>query len=166
MSDTDLLFDTREIEVKKVEKKKRVLSQKQLDNLAKGRLKMKEKRDLKKIENEKKGLLKKEKVAVTKNVSIKRENKINKKNLKKIQQEAMTHRDKLIQNKQRKEQAEKLSKFDDLKSKWLLKTETIEDYDLVKTELDTIPEDTILDDDKLELSLLDIMKKYKGDELE
>ena len=151
MSDTDLLFDTSEIEIKKVEKKKRVLSQKQLDNLAKGRLKMKEKRDLKKLENEKKGLLKKEKVAVTKNVSIKKENKINKKNLKKIQQ---------------KEQAEKLSKFDDLKSKWLLKTETIEDYDLVKTELDTIPEDTILNDDKLELSLLDIMKKYKGDELE
>ncbi len=163
MSDTKL-FDN--VEVKKVVKKKRVLTQKQLDNLAKGRAKMKEKREALKKEQDKKGLLKKEKKAVKENTTIKKQNKIKKKQEKKDQDEAMTHRQKLLLNKQKKQQAEKLSKFDDLKSKWLCKTETIEDYDLVKEELDSIPEEDILDDDKLETSLLSIMQKYKGEDEE
>ncbi len=163
MSDTEL-FDN--VEVKKVVKKKRVLTQKQLDNLAKGRAKMKEKREALKKEQDKKGLLKKEKKAVKENTTIKKQNKIKKKQEKKDQDEAMTHRQKLLLNKQKKQQAEKLSKFDDLKSKWLCKTETIEDYDLVKEELDSIPEEDILDDDKLETSLLSIMQKYKGEDEE
>ncbi len=163
MSDTEL-FDN--VEVKKVVKKKRVLTQKQLDNLAKGRAKMKEKREALKKEQDKKGLLKKEKKAVKENTTIKKQKKIKKKQEKKDQDEAMTHRQKLLLNKQKKQQAEKLSKFDDLKSKWLCKTETIEDYDLVKEELDSIPEEDILDDDKLETSLLSIMQKYKGEDEE
>ena len=160
------LFDKKliEIEVKKVEKKKRVLSQKQLDNLAKGREKMKEKRDLLRIENEKKGLLKKEKVAVKENKTIKKNNKTTKKNNKKLQEEALEHRNKLIQNKIKNEQAKKLSKFDDMRSKWLLQTETIEDYELVENELETIPEEDILNDEKLEETLLTILNKYKGDD--
>ncbi len=127
---------------------------------------MKEKREALKKEQDKKGLLKKEKKAVKENTTIKKQNKIKKKQEKKDQDEAMTHRQKLLLNKQKKQQAEKLSKFDDLKSKWLCKTETIEDYDLVKEELDSIPEEDILDDDKLETSLLSIMQKYKGEDEE
>ena len=163
-NEVDELFDN--IEIKPVVKKKRVLTQKQLDNLAKGREKMKAKREALKKEQEEKGLLKKEKKAVKENKQIKKQNKVNKKQNKKLNEEALSHREKLILNKQKKQQAEKLSKFDDLKSKWLCKTETIEDYDLVKEELDNIEEEDILDDDKLETSLLSIMKKYKGEDIE
>ena len=163
MSDSEL-FDN--IEIKPVVKKKRVLTQKQLDNLAKGRSKMKAKREALKKEQDQKGLLKKEKKAVKENTTIKKQNKVKKKQNKKLNEEAMTHREKLILNKQKKQQADKLSKFDDLKSKWLCKTETLEDYDLVKEELESIPEEDILDDGKLQSSLLDIMKKYKGEDIE
>jgi len=163
MSDKEL-FDN--IEIKIEPKKKRKLTEKQLENLAKGRAKMKEKREALKKEQERKGLLKNEKKAVKQNKEIKKQNKIKKKQNKKLNEEALSHREKLLQQKQRKEQADKLSKFDDLKSKWLCKTESIEDYDLVKEELDNIPDEDILDDNKLESSLLDIMKKYKGEDIE
>ena len=150
-----------DIEVKKVVKKKRQLTEKQLENLRLGREKMKQKRA------EKKKMLQNEKKAVKENVKIHKEQKKEKKKNRKTSEQATKHKEELLRKKKEEEikkvHAEKLGRFDDMKSKWLLKTNTIEDYETVEKELDTIPEEVIVDDEKLETTLLDLVKKYKGE---
>lgn len=150
-----------EVEVKKPVKKKRVLTEKQLENLRLGREKMKQKRA------ERKKMLQNEKKAVKENVKIVKEQKKEKKRNSKSSELAKKHKEELLKRKKEAEQkaihAEKLSKFEDLKSKWLLKTDNIEDYETVEKELDSIPEETIVNEEKLEVTLLDLVKKYKGE---
>ena len=156
-----------EIEVLPVKKKKRKLTEKQLDNLRIGREKMKAKRERLKEEKEEREKLKNEKVAVKENVKIKKVVKRERKTNMKAQEEARKHRESLLKKKEAetvlKTQADRLSHFEDLRSKWLQKTTTIEEYDTVEKELDSIPEEVIIDEDTLETTLLDIMKKYKGE---
>ena len=179
------IFENPEIEVIEVKKKKRKLTQKQLDNLALGREKMKIKRELLKKEREllkqekveKKEVIKADKESVKIKKEIKKDNKKKKKVNLKVQAEAIRHREKLIlqrekklaeaeaeaeEKKQREKQAHKFSRFEDLRSKWLTQTTSVEQFDIVSTELDSIPEEVISNDEKLEETLYDLMIKYKG----
>jgi translation initiation factor IF-2 len=176
MSDNELFESKAEIEVVKPKKIKRRLTEKQLENLKKGREKMKAKRDelkKKKEEQDKKVMFKEEKKAVKANKKIVKEDKIRKKANSKKQEEALNHRELLLKKKLEKAeqekdelrlqlQADRLSKFEDLKSKWLVQTETVEDYDRVSEELESIEEETILDDEKLGTTLEELMLKYKN----
>ena len=177
MGDSEIFEkDGVEIEIVKEKKKKRKLTEKQLENLRLGREKMKAKREALKKEKEKelKRLAKEDKKAVKENKVIKKENKKSRRVNTELSKKAEEHRKKLLENKRikllekenemlRKSQANKLSKFEDLRSRWLLKADNLEDYDTISEELDSIPEEIILDDQKLESSLLDIVKKYKGE---
>ena len=164
-----------EIEVVKPEKKKRKLTEKQLENLRIGREKMAAKRAALKKEKEAKQIQKEDKKAVKQNKVIKKENKREKKKNTESQKKAEEHKKALLEKRKQRElqkeqealkakQATKLSRFDDLRSKWLLKTNDIEEYEKVENELDSIPEEVIVDDNALENTLLDIMKKYKGED--
>ena len=164
-----------EIEVVPEKKKKRKLTEKQLENLRIGREKMKAKREAAKKAKEAKAIQKEDKKAVKENKIIKKENKREKKVNSANQKKAEEHKRQLLEKQKqkqlekeqetlKKQQAEKLSRFDDLRSKWLTKTNTIEEYEKVESELDGIPEEVIVDDTKLENTLLDIMKKYKGED--
>lgn len=162
-----------EIEVKKPVKKKRQLTEKQLENLRKGREKMKAKRE----EAKKKKMLKDEKVAVKENKKIVKENKAVKKKNTKLQEEALAHKEELLRRKKEREEtaekeaqqearAEQLSRFNDMRSKWLMKTNSVEEYETVEQELGNIPEEVILNEEKLGTTLLDLVKKYKGENYE
>ncbi len=164
-----------EIEVVPEKKKKRKLTEKQLENLRIGREKMAAKRAALKKEKEAKQIQKEDKKAVKQNKVIKKENKREKKKNSESQRKAEEHKKLLFEKRKQKElekeqqalksaQATKLSRFDDLRSKWLLKTNDIEEYEKVEHELDSIPEEVIVDDEKLEGTLLDIIKKYKGED--
>lgn len=168
----DNLFENIEIVEKK--KPKRKLTEAQLQNLKRGREKMAEKRRLLK-EEKLKGLkvVKEDKKAVKENIKIKIEQKKVRKRKTKNQAEELAHLD-LIREKRRieaeedlrREQGEKLSRFADLRSKWVQKTETEAQYEELTSVLDTIPEETILDDKQLETTLLDLMERYKNGERE
>ena len=175
MSDSELFESKAEIEIVKPKKVKRKLTEKQLANLKKGRDKMKAKRDelkKKKEEQDKKVMFKEEKKAVKENKKIVKEDTIKKKANTKKQEQAAKHREELLQKQIErlendkkeillKHQAERLSSFEDLKSKWLCNTDSVEDYDKVSEELESIEEETILDEEKLGTTLEQLMLKYK-----
>lgn len=177
MSESESLFVSKaDIEVVKPKKVKRKLTEKQLANLAAGREKMKKKREelkKKKEEADRKVMIKEEKKAVKQNkIQTKKDLQKKKENTKK-QEEAFKHRENLLKKqlekaeKEKEElrlklQADRLSKFEDLKSKWLMNTETVEEFDTVNQELEAIPEETIVDDEKLGMTLEELMLKYKN----
>ena len=158
------------IEVVEKKKPKRKLTEAQLNNLKKGREKMAEKRRLLKEQKAlTKHVNKEDKKAVKENKVIKKEQKAEQKRQLKNQDKELDHLRKLKEKKQtlleesiRRDQAEKLSRFADLRSKWVSKTENEEDYEELTEVLDTIEEETILDDSKLETTLLDLMERYKS----
>lgn len=158
------------IEVVEKKKPKRKLTEAQLGNLKKGREKMAEKRRLLKEEKAlNKHVTKEDKKAVKENKVIKKEQKIEKKRQIKHQEKELDHlkqikdkKQKVLEESIRREQADKLSKFADLRSKWVSKTETEEDYEELTEALNEIDEETILDDGKLETTLLTLMERYKS----
>jgi len=161
------LFENVEVVEKK--KPKRKLTEAQLQNLKKGREKMAEKRRLLKEQKQlNKHITKEDKKAVKENKVIKKEQKAEKKRQVKHQEKELEHLRQLKEKRQqkleeelRREQAQKLSRFADLRSKWVSKTETEEDYEDLTEALDEIDEETILDDSKLETTLLSLMERYK-----
>ena len=132
------IFDKKE-KKEPVEKKKRKLTQAQLDGLAKGRLRMKEKREAEKLAKAKLDAL-----AEKANKKAEREARKEKKRAidkqkehdieVKVKREYMTKRKKKIQD------------FANLKYKWLEKAKTPQEYNDFKEAMNGITEDMIVND--------------------
>tara|TARA_R110000796_G_scaffold85759_3_gene185915 strand:+ start:1971 stop:2495 length:525 start_codon:yes stop_codon:yes gene_type:complete len=165
------------IEVVKEVKVKRKLTEKQLDNLRVGRAKMKAKREMLKREKEQgKKLIKEEKQIIKESKEIKKEVKkerksklhyaeLQKLHLKKLKDEREEKQHLEQEEKERIINEKKIIRFEDAKTNLLLKTQNVEQYEIVENELDQIDEETIIDDAKLNITLYDLMIKYKGDNL-
>lgn len=165
MPKTDEIFikddSTEEPEI--VKKPKRKLTEKQLANLAKGRAKMAEKRRLAREGNGKptqKQIVKEEKKAV--------------KEIKKEKKEAKKKKNKLLAEQEREElyfqelkereleqlQDKKLSNFQQIRTRYLTACKTTEEFSTLKAHLDSIDEETVLDDNKLKETLLKMISGY------
>jgi len=150
------IFKTEETEdIKKQDKPKRKLTQKQLDALARGREKQKAKREAKK------GILKKEKEAVKENKAIKKEVKKDRK-IKILEQEkAITHLNNLRTKKREKDEDDKINKFSNIVNDFLGKTKNEDEYNKLKEEVENIPRDILLDNEKLKNYATELIKsKY------
>ncbi len=155
-------------EVDKVVKKpKRKLTEKQLENLAKGRAKMAEKRaaaKAKKAETDAKKLVKSsDKCAKEHQKETKKAHKEKRRTLKEINAE----KEKLILARLEKEETDKNNKkntrldlFTSLKVKCLEQAKSVSEYNEIKAALDGIDEDTLHNDDKLKSYAKNIMKPY------
>lgn len=138
------IFKTEDIEdIKKPDKPKRKLTQKQLDALARGREKQKAKREAKK------GILKKEKEAVKENKALKKEQKKDRKVKILEQEKAINHLNNLRTKKREKEEDEKINRFSNIVNDFLGKTKNEDEYNKLKEEIENIPRDVLLDDEKL-----------------
>ena len=145
------------------EKPKRVLSEKQMDALARGRAKVAENR-----EKKRKQLLEKKKDAefVKQAIEEKIANKDAKKKVLKGQRE-QAKRDKLLAKKE-EQQRQRVSKPNPKIEQWITErenaldaTQTIEEFDELSGHLDTITEEDILDDTLLHTKLNKIYALYK-----
>ncbi len=159
---TEEIFD-KEID-KVVEKKpKRKLTEKQLENLAKGREKMRLKREADKLKKEK-GIIKEA------DKGAKQDQKEQKKALKskrKTMKEINMEKQKAILDKLEKEEKKKSSKREErealyhtLKLKCLEQAKSVKEYTEIQTALDGIDEDILHDDEKLKDYAKQIMKPY------
>ena len=149
------------------EKPKRVLSEKQMDALARGRAKVAENR-----EKKRKQLLEKKKDAefVKQAIEEKIANKDAKKKVLKGQRE-QAKREKLLAKKeeqQRQQELQRVSKPNPKIEQWITErenaldaTQTIEEFDELSGHLDTITEEDILDDTLLHKKLNKIYALYK-----
>ena len=164
---SDEIFETEydspseEIEVKK--KPKRKLTEKQLANLAKGRLKMQEKRRLKKlgeVKKEKKLIVKEEKKAVKEIKSTKKEQKKKQKALLKEQHLEQAYFDELKQREIDSLKNGKLSRFQQIRTRYLTNCKTTEEFTQLKKHLDEIDDEDVLDDVKLKGKLLKMISGY------
>lgn len=159
-------------EVDKVVKKpKRKLTEKQLENLAKGRARMAEKRRLAKEKAEQKAKEKddkktakeSEKVAVEGQKAKHKAHKQKRRTLKEINAEKEAQ----ILARLQKEDEEKTNKknarldlFTSLKVKCLEKAKSVSEYNEIKQALDGIDEDTLHNDAKLKEYAKNVMKPY------
>ena len=161
MPDEDI-FD-KEID-KVVEKKpKRKLTEKQLENLAKGREKMRLKREAEKKKKEQ-GIIKES------DKGAKQDQKEAKKNLKtkrKTMKEINIEKQKAILEKLEKEEKKKSAKreqrealYHTLKLKCLEQAKSVKEYTEIQTALDGIDEDILHDDEKLKEYAKQVMKPY------
>jgi len=152
---------------KVVKKPKRKLTEKQLENLAKGREKMKLKREQAKAEKESKVAIKvikeSDKCAKKGQVEKRKGHKEKRRTLKEINKEK---EDKILQRLE-KQEADKLIKtksrldlFTNLKVKCLQEAKSVKDYKEIKQALDGIDEDTLHDDKKLKEYARNVMGKY------
>tara|TARA_R110002072_G_scaffold271842_1_gene431829 strand:- start:754 stop:1326 length:573 start_codon:yes stop_codon:yes gene_type:complete len=155
-------------EVDKVVKKpKRKLTEKQLENLAKGRAKMAEKRaaaKLKKAETDEKKLVKSSDKCAKEGQKT---DKINHKEKRRTLKEINAEKEKTILARLEKEETDKYNKknsrmdlFTSLKVKCLEQAKCVSEYNEIKNALDGIDEDTLHNDDKLKSYAKTIMKPY------
>ncbi len=161
MDNNDNIFSEDIVEqTKTAEKPKRKLSEKQLAALAKGRKRMAEKRKDFKKNNKQKNI--EENNLVEKNNVVQKQQKETKKKLIEEQNEEQEHYLKLLENRKKLHATKNdIDNWKKLRSKYLKKTETIEDFETLKTELDTITEEDIKDKKLLKNKLSYIVNKYK-----
>tara|TARA_R110002072_G_scaffold186277_1_gene343158 strand:+ start:387 stop:836 length:450 start_codon:yes stop_codon:yes gene_type:complete len=148
MSDIEEIFEEA---VPEPTKRKKQLSQKQLDGLAKGRAKVAERRA------EKKKLAEQQKHFDEKMIEQKVENRKKKREAIKTDEEE-TWRKTLVAKSQNKV---KIQNFKTLRTKYLKRCQTAEDFDELKGRLDEITEDDILDNDRLKNKLIKMLDNYK-----
>ncbi len=148
MSDIEEIFEEA---VPEPSKRKKQLSQKQLDGLAKGRAKVAEKRA------EKKRMAEERKNFDAKMIEQKVENRKKKRDIVKSDEEDEYRR----QLELKSQNATKLQNFKTLRTKYLKRCETAEDFDELKSRLDEITEDDILDNDRLKNKLIKMLDNYK-----
>ncbi len=163
--DTEIFAEPEVAEEEVVEKPKRVLSEKQIDALARGRAKVAENR-----EKKRKLLLKKKKDEdfVKQAIEEKIANRVEKRAKLKSERE-QSKRDKLLekkrqaQAKQEEEQnnSQKIENWVKEREKALDNCETIEEFDELSGHLDSITEEDILDNKKLHTKLNKIYALYK-----
>jgi len=148
MSDIEEIFEEA---VPEPSKRKKQLSQKQLDGLAKGRAKVAEKRA------EKKRMAEERKNFDAKMIEQKVENRKKKRDIVKSDEEDEYRR----QLELKSQNATKLQNFKTLRTKYLKRCETADDFDELKSRLDEITEDDILDNDRLKNKLIKMLDNYK-----
>tara|TARA_R110002167_G_scaffold16422_3_gene64227 strand:- start:5553 stop:6002 length:450 start_codon:yes stop_codon:yes gene_type:complete len=148
MSDIEEIFEEA---VPEPTKRKKQLSQKQLDGLAKGRAKVAERRA------EKKRLEEVNKKFDVKMIEQKVENRKKKREIVKECEET-EHRNMLVE---KQNNTNKIQKFKTLRTKYLRRCETAEDFDELKGRLDEITEEDILDNDRLKNKLIKMLDNYK-----
>ena len=166
MPKSEEIFEKNDGDVEVVKPKpKRKLTEKQLANLAKGRAKMAEKRkqknaELKKAEKEKKVIVKEEKKAVKEIKKEKTEAKKKRNKLLKEQEKEEAHFKALKEKEMEDIKNSKLSNFQQLRTRYLTACKSTADYTKLKAHLDSIDEDTVLDETKLKATLLDMISNY------
>lgn len=151
-----------------VKKPKRKLTEKQLANLAKGRAKMAEKRRLKnqglkekkEEEKEKKIIVKEEKKAVKEIKKEKKEAKKKKNRLLLEQEREELYFQELKERELEQLQNDKISNFQQIRTRYLTACKTTEEFSQLKAHLDSIDEETVLDDNKLKETLLKMISGY------
>lgn len=170
MAKSDEIFEkeeydspTEQIEV--VKKPKRKLTEKQLANLAKGRAKMAEKRKAKreaekKVLKEKKLIVKEEKKAVKEIKSQKKEQKKKQKELLREQHIEESYFQELKQREIDQLRSDKISRFQQIRTRYLTNCKTTKEFTELKKHLDEIEEDDIVDEIKLKKKLLNMISKY------
>ncbi len=159
--DTEIFAEPEVAEEEVVEKPKRVLSEKQIDALARGRAKVAENR-----EKKRKLLLKKKKDEdfVKQAIEEKIANRVEKRAKLKSERE-QSKRDKLLEKKRQAEEqqgnSQKIENWVKEREKALDNCETIEEFDELSGHLDSITEEDILDNKKLHTKLNKIYALYK-----
>ena len=148
MSDIEEIFEEA---VPEPTKRKKQLSQKQLDGLAKGRAKVAEKRA------EKKRMAEERKNFDAKMIEQKAENRKKKRDIVRFDEEEEYR---MVLEKKSQDKI-KLQNFKTLRTKYLKRCETAEDFDELKSRLDEITEDDILDKDRLKNKLIKMLDNYK-----
>tara|TARA_R110002012_G_scaffold10961_1_gene49334 strand:+ start:4253 stop:4798 length:546 start_codon:yes stop_codon:yes gene_type:complete len=159
-----------------VKKPKRKLTEKQLANLAKGRERMKLKREEAKknkdVKAEKKQIKESDKVAKIQQKKKKVDFKEKRRTLKEIneekEQQILQRLQKQDENKKQKKSA-RMDLFTSLKVKCLNKAQNVNEYNEIKEALDGIDEETLHNDDKLKKYALNVMSPYikkKTDKIE
>lgn len=166
MPKSEEIFEKNDGDVEIVKPKpKRKLTEKQLANLAKGRAKMAEKRkakaaELKKAEKEKKAIVKEEKKAVKEIKKEKTAAKKKRNQLLKEQEKEEAHFKALKEKELEDVRNSKISNFQQLRTRYLTACKSTADYSKLKAHLDSIDEDTVLDETKLKATLLDMISNY------
>ena len=148
MSDIEEIFEEA---VPEPTKRKKQLSQKQLDGLAKGRAKVAERRA------EKKRLAEQGKVFDAKMIEQKADNRNKKREIMKSNEEEEYR----LMLEKRSEISNKINNFKTLRTKYLKRCQTAEDFDELKRRLDGITEEDILDNDRLKNKLIKMLDNYK-----
>jgi len=158
---TEEIFD-KEID-KVVKKPKRKLTEKQLENLAKGREKMRLKREADKLKKEK-GIVKEaDKGAKQDQKEQKKALKVKRKTMKEINIEKQKNILEKLEKAEKKKSAkreEREALYHTLKLKCLEKAKSVKEYTEIQTALDGIDEDILHDDEKLKDYAKEIMKPY------
>lgn len=144
MSDIEEIFEEA---VPEPSKRKKQLSQKQLDGLAKGRARMAEKRNAKKKQTE----------FEAKMIEQKQSNRRVKREIVKADDEEAHYRTLLAND----EKTKKLKNFKELRTKYLKRCQTKEDFDELRERLDAIDEDDICDNARLKEKLIKMLSNYK-----
>ncbi len=150
-----------------VKKPKRKLTEKQLANLAKGRERMKLKREEAKknkdAKAEKKVIKEADKVAKEQQKKKKVDHKEKRRTLKEInaekEQQILQRLQKQEENKKQKKSA-RMDLFTSLKVKCLNKAKNVNEYNEIKDALDGIDEETLHNDEKLKDYALQVMSPY------
>lgn len=172
-SDEIFIKDDSNSEPEIVKKPKRKLTEKQLANLAKGRAKMAEKRRLKNQGLSKEEIKKNKEDEKLKKVVVKEEKKAVK-DIKKEKKEAKKKKNRLLLEQEREEfyfqelkereleqlQNKKISNFQQIRTRYLTACKTTEEFSQLKAHLDSIDEETVLDDTKLKETLLKMISGY------
>tara|TARA_R110000744_G_scaffold264176_1_gene378447 strand:- start:771 stop:1220 length:450 start_codon:yes stop_codon:yes gene_type:complete len=148
MSDIEEIFEEA---VPEPTKRKKQLSQKQLDGLAKGRAKVAERRA------EKKRLAEQGKVFDAKMIEQKADNRNKKREIMKSNEEEEYR----LMLEKRSENSVKIENYKTLRTKYLKRCQTAEDFDELKRRLDGITEEDILDNDRLKNKLIKMLDNYK-----
>tara|TARA_R110002074_G_scaffold436_3_gene2124 strand:- start:76 stop:525 length:450 start_codon:yes stop_codon:yes gene_type:complete len=148
MSDIEEIFEEA---VPEPTKRKKQLSQKQLDGLAKGRAKVAERRA------EKKRLAEQGKVFDAKMIEQKADNRNKKREIMKSNEEEEYR----LMLEKRSENSAKIENYKTLRTKYLKRCQTAEDFDELKRRLDGITEEDILDNDRLKNKLIKMLDNYK-----
>ncbi len=162
MSDREEEIFVKEVE-KTIKKPKRKLTEKQLENLAKGREKMRLKREEAKKKGEIKMVKASDKGAKEQQKETKKKHKEKRRTLKEINKE----KEEQLLARLEKEEAETNNKkqiredlFQTLKLKCLEKASSVKDYNEIKQALDGIDNETLHNDEKLKTYALKVMKPY------
>lgn len=159
---TEEIFD-KEVEKIVDKKPKRKLTEKQLENLAKGREKMRLKREAEKLKKEKADTKNSDKGAKEHQKEAKKNLKTKRKTLKEINKEKQQQILAKLEKKEKeqtakREQREKL--FHTLKLKCLENAKSVKEYKEIESALDGIDETTLHDDEKLKAYAKSVMKPY------
>jgi hypothetical protein len=163
------LFEKSEVPPKVEKKQKKKVSQATLDALARGREKMRLKREAeKKIKDEKKEEVKKEKEKVKLEIKTIKEGEMKdvkqKKTYRKTKKQLLKEQQALecvLKKEKQKEKDAKIAMFHDAKCRMLEKCASVAVYQQLNTALDELDDETICNDDTLKDKLQGLMETFK-----